>query len=474
MKKRDPLLIVLVLLLTSLSITAQECNCLENYQSLLQMIRINYPGYQDKIAKAPHQFKRFSDSLYNEAQQQKDIYHCYLSLRSLIKYFKDPHLSLSINYNAATKNQIKSIFSTLPENNSTAGRPPYINKPSLPIEGLWELKGQGNYYRLHIRKNENGNFIGTVINADSVFWYPGQIKLIVKEAKGNYYKISYLVRDHTPTELAVYIDKDGLMNFGPYGLWQRVDKEGPIAKIDSIVRSKSRPSLTLLNNKTTYLRIPGFDINIKDTLASILESNQSSLQNQILVIDLRDNTGGSTLVSSLLLKYVYDGPILNAGSTFFTSSQNLEDVEKMYKRPEFVKIYNQGMRERIARLKDQPDTLAFFTDKKSTTLDTVYPSPKNVYIIANRATASTSEYFILQARQSKKVKIVGQYTRGAIDYTDISLPRTLPCPLFYYQTPMVRSNRVDYDKLDETGIKPDIIVPNDKDALSFIRKLIHE
>lgn len=240
MKKRNSFLLVSVLLLVSMRVTAQECNCLENYQSLLQMIRINYPGYKDKTAKAPQQFTHFSDSLYREAHQQKDIYHCYLALRSLIKYFKDPHLSLNINYNASTKNQIRSIFSTLPEDQITSRSSSYINNSSLPIEGLWELRGQGNYYRLSIRKNTHGNFIGTVTNADSVFWYPGQVKLIVKEAKGDYYKISYLVRDHTPTELTVHLDKDGLMDFGPYGIWQRVNNEGPNSKIDSIVRSKSR------------------------------------------------------------------------------------------------------------------------------------------------------------------------------------------------------------------------------------------
>lgn len=475
MKKRNSFLIVFVLLLGSMRVTAQECNCLENYQSLSQMISVNYPGFRDKTTKDKQWFTKFSDSLYKKAQQQKDTYQCYLSLKALVNYFKDPHLSLNLNYSNTTKDHLRSVFSTLPVDPITTRKTALIKKNSLPIEGLWEIKGQGSYYRMRISKNAEGNFTGILVNADSIFWFPGQVKLIVKEEKGDFYKVTYLVRDHTPAELMVNVDQDGLLNFGPYGIWQRVDNQELTAKVDLLVRSKNRPSLTMLNTTTTYLRIPSFDISISDTLTSILGSNSTLLQNKNLVIDLRDNTGGSTLVSSLLLKYIYDGPISSAGSTFFTSAQNLVDIETTYKRPEFIKLYNEGMKERIDRMREQQDSFVPFTDKRITTLETVYTLPKNVFIIVNKASASTSEYFVLQAKQSKKVKIIGQYTRGAIDYTDISLPRFLPCPIFYYQTPMVRSNRVNNSTLDETGIAPDILLPNDEDALLFIKsKLINE
>jgi hypothetical protein len=475
MKNPNPFLIIFILLLGCIRVTAQECDCLENYQSLSQMIRVNYPGFRDKTTKEKQQFTKFSDSLYREAQRQKDTYQCYLSLKALVGYFKDPHLSLNINYSNATKNQLRNVFSTLPADLITVRKTALSKKATLPIEGVWEIKGQGSYYRMRISKNAEGNFTGVLVNADSVFWFPGQVKMIVKEQNGDFYKVTYLVRDHTPAELMVNVDKDGLLNFGPYGIWQRVDNDDLTAKVDLLVRSKNRPSLTMLNKTTAYLRIPSFDLSTKDTLAAILASNAKSLQNQNLVIDLRDNTGGSTLVSSLLLTYTYDDPISGAGSTFLASAQNLADMETIYKRPEFAKIYSEIMKDRIERMREKPDSFVLFTEKRLITLDTTRPVPKNIYILVNKASASTSEFFVLQAKQSKKVKIVGQYTRGAIDYTDISLPRMLPCALFYYQTPMVRSNRLNNSTLDETGIAPDILVPNDEDILLFVKsKLVNE
>jgi hypothetical protein len=476
MKNQKYFLIVFVLLSGCISVTAQECNCLENYQSLSQMIRVNYPGFQDKTAATKKQrFTEFSDSLYREVQQQKDTYQCYLSLKALISYFKDPHLTININNSNATKEQLRTVFSTLPADLITTRKTTLSQKKSIAIEGLWEIKGQGNYYRMRISKNAEGNFTGVLVNADSVFWFPGQVKMIVKEEKGEFYKVTYLVRDHTPVELMVNVDEDGLLNCGTYGIWQRVGNDALTAKVDLLVRSKNRPGLTMLNGSTAYLRIPSFDPSVKDTLASILESNSKLMQSKNLVIDLRDNTGGSILGSNLLLKYIYDGPISIDGSSFLASAQNISDFETNFKRPELAPYYTDSLRATVERLKKQPDSLVSFSEKGLITLDSVYPAPQNVYIIINKASASASEYFVLQAKQSKKVKIIGQNTKGAIDYLNVGFPRMLPCQLFYLLTPLTRSNRPNNRTLDNTGIAPDILLPNDEDALLFIKtKLIKE
>lgn len=51
--------------------------------------------------------------------------------------------------------------------------------------------------------------------------------------------------------------------------------------------------------------------------------------------------------------------------------------------------------------------------------DSVYKNPQNVGILIDKRCGSTTEAFILNARQSKKVKLFGTPTYGAIDYVSI-------------------------------------------------------
>jgi hypothetical protein len=466
-------LTVALILFGSSNLCAQDCNCLENYDSLTETIRLNYPGFREKTVKNPKRFKQFSDSLREEIKGQKDTYQCYLSLKAFIRYFKDPHLTINFNYNVGTKSRIQKLFASNSVNIVLKEDLPVIPDKSLPIDGVWEIKGQGTYYRMRIGKNSTGHFTGVIESADSVFWFPGQVKVFVKKQEGNYYQVVYFVRDHTGVPLTVSLGENGLLNCGPYGVWQRVGGTVQTWILDSLVRASARPSISRLANGTAYIRLPNFGINMKDTLAAILASNPETLQSKNLVLDLRDNGGGSTLLSNQLLKYVYDSPIESEGTTFWTSAQNLADLESMYQRPEFAKLYKEVMKDRIARMREYPDSLVVFTEKRSSSLDTVYKNPANVYILVNKGTLSTAEIFVLQARQNKKVKIVGDFTGGAIDYTDLSLPRVLPCTLFYYQTPMTRGNHVDREILDPTGIEPDILVPKNQDALQFVINIIN-
>jgi hypothetical protein len=347
-----------------------------------------------------------------------------------------------------------------------------ITSSSLPIEGLWEIRGQGTYYRMRIARNSEGNVTGIVEKADSIFWFPGQVKLVVKQQEGNYYRVRYFARDHVGTDLVVNIDADGLLICGPYGIWQRVGDESFSKRNDSLVKAKNRPGVSMLASGTAYLRVPSFDISVKNALESILAANQELLQSENMVIDIRNNTGGSTLVSGQLLNYILDGPIEHGGSKFLSSAQNLADIDSMYHRPAVIHYYKQFMKDRIERMAKHPDSLVVFTERQTYTPDSIYPTPKHVYIITNKASASTSEIFVLQARQSKKVKVVGDYTAGLIDYLDLSLDRTLPCPLFYYRTPMTRADHVNTQPLDPTGIEPSILVPAGQDALEVVKKLI--
>ena len=86
---------------------------------------------------------------------------------------------------------------------------------------------------------------------------------------------------------------------------------------------------------------------------------------------------------------------------------------------------------------------------------TPLPNPAKIIILINRGCASTTEQFLLAARQSGKVRLMGQNTSGTLDYSNVRETRLLCMPyVLGYST--TRSQRVNnHEGIDNIGIKPD-------------------
>ena len=58
----------------------------------------------------------------------------------------------------------------------------------------------------------------------------------------------------------------------------------------------------------------------------------------------------------------------------------------------------------------------FMTNK----FDTIYSQPNNIAILIDKNCASSTEEFLLMAKQSKKVKLFGHPTSGALDISTLN------------------------------------------------------
>ena len=95
-----------------------------------------------------------------------------------------------------------------------------------------------------------------------------------------------------------------------------------------------------------------------------------------------------------------------------------------------------------------------------TTYDTIYPYPKNIGIIINENNASTTEQFLLAAKQSKKVKLYGTTTAGILDISNMYFVNS-PCDEFQLGYSLSKSMRIPHMTIDDKGIQPDYYMDND-------------
>lgn len=180
------------------------------------------------------------------------------------------------------------------------------NQPS-PL-GIWE----SSPYKVALLPIENG-FAGVVVDAPGANWQKGQVKLkMFREGKGNRANIwmgDFSLNENRKIEFignnVIQID-----SFAFFNRKSKIFEDTPAAK--NYIRSiyASQPYYERLSDSIGYLRIPSFAMSQKHSIDSVIRSNEEELKNTSnLVINLRNNGGGSDASYQSLLPYLYTNPI---------------------------------------------------------------------------------------------------------------------------------------------------------------------
>lgn len=236
--------------------------------------------------------------------------------------------------------------------------------------------------------------------------------------------------------------------------------EAPRAEADP-----RRPSVEPLDARTAYLRVPSFRPPYRAPLDSLLQTHRAGLlARPRLILDLRGNSGGLDATFSGLVSLLYTGPIRVTGNDVLASPENAA-LFRAQMDAEGVSAFMRGfLRDVIARMEARPGELVPFSNGGTITRDTVHSLPSEVVVLVDRGVASSAEEFVLQARQSDKVTLMGENTSGTLDYSNV-VPRPLPSRWpaigrIVLHVPTTRSHRVkEGSPVDVAGIAPDVRIP---------------
>ncbi|MFD2288978.1 S41 family peptidase [Pedobacter petrophilus] len=197
--------------------------------------------------------------------------------------------------------------------------------------------------------------------------------------------------------------------------------------------------------------------------------NATTLENtEHLIIDVRNNTGGAADAFEKILPYLYTNPILTESAQVLATDENIRDG--------YERIFNlvsgdtkENYRKKIVKLKANRNQLYLLYPADTIKYDTIKKKPSRISILMNKGSSSSSELFILQAQQSKKVKLYGTNSSGSINYLE-RVETQMPCKFFTLIYPPARLLRADKEKAN-VGIKPDVeILSNVKDWIQFVKE----
>lgn len=470
--------VCIYLLFASYSGHAQQCNCKNEFAFLRGYVEKNYPGFKDKTpAYKDINYKDFTQEYETKAASETNMTYCMMYMKEWLRYFKDKHMQL---VNNPLMGDDSTILAERIKNREVIElKPDEIKKlkQSKGVEGVYYRSDSA--YKVAVIKSPTSwrTYAAVVIQSKNKNWKAGMVKFELKERTDSV-KLADRWSLHFPCifymdNLGIYANKT--MAFNGFsldgGIWKKEGlKESAKEQADRNKRAQERKAnprnwnyleFNQPDPAVAYMRVSNFDGNVAQEVDSFMVRNDSVISNTPnLIIDLRDNGGGSDRSFQSILPVLYTNPIVTVGTGALATRDNI-DADKA----SMAKIENPEIKKWVSQeIQEMEENFGRYTYIINDTLrlKEVKKYPEKIVILVNGGCASATEQFLLAAQQSTKVTIIGQCTDGTLDYSNKKQKR-LPCIAYTLEYPITRSGRLPDHPVDNIGIKPSLDLGNDDD-----------
>ena len=428
--------------------TVPDCDCAKQFDDIADFMKDNYVGYKDKLKHiGPAVYLKKMAELKKMAQQPNGKDRCLAIINAYLSLFNDQHIGISTNFNATlTDSAYARTREIVPVSQATINRV----KKSTGIEGIYISKYDSSYTIAVVKdKTAVGDYIGIITDTKLPHWKKGQVKLIMKLVKDSLYKGVLYMRNQQP-KIDYFLVGQNTIG----GDWLREGAQKPVYNYE-YKPVDARP----LTAQTFYIKISSFEPYNWNNIDSVFKLYDSTLKKTPnLVLDLRDNGGGADFAYMPILPLIYTKPVKTIGVDVLSTDATIAGWKAVLNDPDIPETSRKNIENMIAQMEANKGKLVNIAEDEVDSSFTVLPYPKKVVVLINQNCASTTEQFLLAARQSDKVILAGQRTGGVLDYSNV---RTAPfsCMPYNLRFSTTRSRRVDVGQgIDNSGIKPDVVL----------------
>lgn len=478
MKSHFILFTLLLILLPHSSYGQSKCNCIENFDWMVKTFSENDAGFQYVVdKKGVEDYNTFTAKLRQQVEKASTNEECWQIMNQWLRYFRRLHIGLRLNVptvsqgtsEVATKSKDEITVFDMSEEEliQILKKKPNAN----PIEGVWSSAE----YKIGIVANDDSTYTAFIIESVNKFYQPKDIKARIVKDKGDKYRHTYYMgKERNEYKGQTYFygnDKEGLNLSGV--MWKRLypTYEYPsLTELEFKGHEAKKPFLEKINDKTVYIRIPSFVAGAKKNIDKMLEMNDALIKSTpVLIIDIRNGTGGSDSSFGGLLPYIYTNPYRTGGIEIWATDENIKGYEyyaKMFEQMGNSQSARQ-MTEMAKKLKKNAGEYVQIPFRNRV-MNKSLASPKRVGIIVNERNGSTDEQFLLEAKQSQKVKVFGHPTSGCLDISNMNSVKS-PDGKFTLGYAMSRKIDIYTYAIDGVGIQPDFFIDSSISMFDWIR-----
>jgi hypothetical protein len=449
-------ILIIIISLTVLSGTAfsQKCSCETEVKNISGFMEKNYAGFKDKQALMTKAgYDKILKQYLELAKAPHAEEHCLMIIWQYLLKFKDHHVSIRARFDAT---KLDTAYLAQREIISLSDKKISELRKSHGFEGIYDFHDPAKYKIAVIKdKTPLRDYVAVIVSSNLPGWKPGMIKWEAKMINDSIARGVLYVLNGMPKAEGFFFKGDRI-----YGDWHR---EGTTV-VNSSPTKYEPVAFRTLSSKTAYLKVSTFDSSNGKNIDSIINANKAVLKDMPnLIIDLRGNGGGSDWTFAPLMNLVYTGPVKHIGNDLLSTETNIEGWKSFLKDEDRSDSNKQGIQRIINDLEANKDKMVTNTKDFEITGYTSVASPSKVVILIDNGCASSTEEFLLQARQSKKVVLMGQNTSGTLDYSNV-LTAPFPCMPYIIGYSSSRSRRIDVGQaIDNIGIKPTKYITSNDD-----------
>ena len=453
-----------------------DCSCPATFDWLATTFAANDAGYPAVVeARGEAAYAKTRDGLAGRAASATTDAECDEVLRDYLAWFRSGHVGIYRQGGGEEQDGdgevVEPTADELVARFAQAHRCPVdtaalrarlaADPDASPYEGFYE---SWVYEVAVVRADTAGRerYLGVITGHGSDWWQPGQVKFAAYPNRDAPDGTAGFIRyqDHAAHPLSGVELIGGHLDLQPEALYTRTYPEREVDSAAAIYRADrdaAEPVYRRLSPSTTYLRIPDFDVSQKANIDSVVAVHHGELTaTPNLIIDIRGNGGGADASYARLLDLLYTGHMRQVSVELRSTPLKNARNEAFIKDPDMPADVKEWARDMAARLAATDAEWVQMYDERVVSIerDTVYPQPAHVAIITDEANGSTAEQFLLDARQSLKVKTFGARTAGVLDVSNMNHV-TSPCGEHQLAYAVSRSFRVPAMPIDDYGVAPD-------------------
>jgi hypothetical protein len=436
----------------SVHVKAQTCECEKEFLNIRNIIEKNFAGFPDRIKSlSKAAYKKKADQLLELTHNKFASDNCPLIIYQYLQIFRSHHLGFAPTFDVYKIDT--SFVNQRPRFEINEDRLAKLRQ-SKTWEGIYYFTHDSSY-KVAVIKDPTllHDYVGVIMESKLPTWKKGMIKFEGKLVNDSLLMGLLYMRNHRPKLEGFGLNDNNSMISGD---WRR---EGTFKKdkISTSYANNYSPTIDAKNisPNTFYLKIASFDPDYKPAIDSILKANESLLNSTPnLILDLRDNGGGSDNLWQPLVTYFYTNPIKYIGVDVLATETTISGWKKYLENENLSKENIDDIKNKIVKMEGARGQWVNIVDDETDSSLKPKPFPKKIVILINKWCGSSTEELLLAARQSSKVILVGENTIGNLDYSNV-VQTPFSCFPYTLRYASTRSRRLNINQgIDNVGIAP--------------------